>query len=361
MKEKNIIVLIPAYNPTKDLIPLTEELIKNKFIVLVVDDGSNTKTKEIFKKLNKSVILLRHKQNMGKGQALKTGFKYILENIQCKGVITADADGQHLLCDILNISKELNNDLSSLILGTRLQNKEMLLKSRIGNSITRIVFKLATKKSVYDTQTGLRGIPYQYLEEFINIEGNRYEYEINMLLYCAKNNIDFKEIKIHTIYIENNKASSFNAIKDSFKIYNCILKNSDLLTGILFLIFAIISFIIDFALVIAFSNITSQIPNRDLALLIDVVLARIISSAFNFLFNRNIVFKNRSSIFKSLLQYYLLATSILFLNYAFLEILTVKLSCNLVISKIFVEIILFIINYMIQKLYIFKNNTPKAK
>lgn len=359
MKDKNIVVLIPAYNPTKDLIPLTEELIKNKFIVVVVNDGSNNESEKIFKKLNKSVIFLKHNKNMGKGQALKTGFKYILENIQCKGVITADADGQHLLCDILNIAKELDKNLSSLILGTRLQNREMLLKSRLGNSITRIVFKLATKKSVYDTQTGLRGIPYQYLEEFTNIEGQRYEYEINMLLYCAKNNIDFKEIQIHTIYIENNKASSFKAVRDSFKIYKCILKNSDLLIGILFVISAIISFVIDFALVIAFSKITSQMQNRDLSLLIDVVLARIISSAFNFLFNRNVVFKNRSNIFKSLFQYYILAVAILFLNYAFLEILTVKFSFDLVISKIFVEIILFIINYMIQKLYIFKNNTPK--
>ncbi len=359
MKDKNIVVLIPAYNPTKDLISLTKELIKNKFTVVVVNDGSNNKTQKIFKKINKNVILLQHNQNMGKGQALKTGFKYILENIQCKGVITADADGQHLLCDILNIAKELNNDLSSIILGTRLQNKEMLLKSRLGNSITRLVFKLATKRSVYDTQTGLRGIPFQYLQEFINIEGQRYEYEINMLLYCAKNNIDFKEIRIHTVYIDNNKASSFNAVKDSFKIYKCILKNSDLLIGLLFVISAIISFIIDFLLVIAFNKITYQMQNKDLSLLIDVVLARIISSAFNFILNRNVVFKNRSSVFKSLFQYYILAVAILFLNYAFLEILTVRFSFNLVISKILVEILLFIINYMIQKLYIFKNNTPK--
>ena len=229
MKEKNIVILIPAYNPTKDLISLTDELIKNKFTVVVVNDGSNNQTKKTFKKLNKNVILLKHKENMGKGQALKTGFKYILENIKCQGVITADADGQHLFCDIVNIANYMEIDLSSVVLGIRLQNKEMLLKSRLGNSITRMVFKVATGKKVYDTQTGLRGIPFKYLQDFINIEGQRYEYEINMLLYCARNNIAFKEIKIHTVYIDNNKASSFNAVRDSFKIYKCILKNSDLL------------------------------------------------------------------------------------------------------------------------------------
>ena len=361
MKEKNIVILIPAYNPTKDLISLTDELIKNKFTVVVVNDGSNNQTKKTFKKLNKNVILLKHKENMGKGQALKTGFKYILENIKCQGVITADADGQHLFCDIVNIANYMEIDLSSVVLGIRLQNKEMLLKSRLGNSITRMVFKVATGKKVYDTQTGLRGIPFKYLQDFINIEGQRYEYEINMLLYCARNNIDFKEIKIHTVYIDNNKASSFNTVKDSFKIYKCILKNSDLLIGILFIISAIISFILDFLFVIAFNKLTSSVPNRDLALLIDVVLARIISSAFNFTFNRNIVFKNKSNIFKSLLQYYILATFTLLLNYTFLDILTVTLfSFDLVISKVFVEILLFIVNYIIQKFIIFKNNTLKS-
>ncbi len=361
MKEKNIVILIPAYNPTKDLISLTDELIKNKFTVVVVNDGSNNQTKKTFKKLNKNVILLKHKENMGKGQALKTGFKYILENIKCQGVITADADGQHLFCDIVNIANYMEIDLSSVVLGIRLQNKEMLLKSRLGNSITRMVFKVATGKKVYDTQTGLRGIPFKYLQDFINIEGQRYEYEINMLLYCARNNIDFKEIKIHTVYIDNNKASSFNTVKDSFKIYKCILKNSDLLIGILFIISAIISFILDFLFVIAFNKLTSSVPNRDLALLIDVVLARIISSAFNFTFNRNIVFKNKSNIFKSLLQYYILATFTLLLNYTFLDILTVRLfSFDLVISKVFVEILLFIVNYIIQKFIIFKNNTLKS-
>ena len=123
---------------------------------------------------------------------------------------------------------------------------------------------------------------------------------------------------------------------------------------------AIISFVIDFLLVIIFNKLTSQMPNRDLALLIDVVLARIISSAFNFAINRNVVFKNRANIFKSLLQYYLLATFTLLLNYTLLELLTVKLfSFDLVISKIFVEIVLFIVNYLIQKFIIFKNNTLK--
>lgn len=358
MKNENIVILIPAYNPTKDLIKLTNELINKNFSVVVINDGSKKDSSSIFDKLNKKVNLLIHDTNKGKGQALKTGFKYIINNITtCKGIVTADADGQHLVKDILNIAKELNNNPNALILGSRKQDKNMLLKSRLGNSITRMVFKFITKTKVYDTQTGLRGIPYNYLENFINIDGNRYEYEINMLLYCAKNKISIKEIPIATVYINGNTASSFNVIKDSIKIYKCILKDSDFLNIILFGLSAILSFIIDFSLLLLLKKITCNLDSESISLLISVVGARIISSLFNFTFNRNVVFKNNNTLLKSLAQYYILVVFVIIANYLLLNLLTVKLNFNLIISKILVEVILFISNYIIQKLFIFKKKS----
>ena len=357
MKNENIVILIPAYNPTKDLIKLTNELINKNFNVVVVNDGSNNADNNtIFNKLNDKINLIVHDTNKGKGQALKTGFKYIIENItHCNGVVTADADGQHLTKDIVNIAKKLNSDYNSLILGSRKQDKNMLLKSRIGNSITRMIFKLATKVDVYDTQTGLRGIPYKYLENFMQIPGDRYEYETNMLLYCTKNKIHIEELTIETIYIDGNKASSFNIIKDSIKIYKCILRDSDFLNIILFGISAILSFIIDFSLLLLLKKLTCYIEFESISLLISVIGARIISSLFNFTFNRTIVFKNKDSLLKSLIQYYTLVLFVIVANYILLNLLTLKLHFNLIISKISVEIILFIGNYIIQKFLIFKN------
>lgn len=357
MKNENIVILIPAYNPTKDLIKFTNELIKKDFKIIVINDGTKHNN-DIFNKLNKNVTLLVHDTNKGKGQALKTGFKYVIDNIpECKGVVTADADGQHLPKDILNIAKELNNISDKLILGSRKQDKNMLLKSRIGNSITRMVFKCVTKTSVHDTQTGLRGIPYNYLNDFTNIDGDRYEYEINMLLYCSKNKISIKEIPISTIYIDGNSASSFNVIKDSIKIYKCLLKDSNFLNIILFGISAILSFIIDFSLLLLLQNITSNLYSESIALLVSVIGARIVSSLFNFTFNRNVVFKNKDKLLKALVQYYMLVIFVIIANYLLLNILTVKLHCNIVISKILVEVILFICNYIIQKIFIFKKKS----
>ena len=358
MNKNDIVVLIPAYNPTEDLILLTDNLLSNNYKVVIVNDGSKEETNYIFDKLDKdNVIFIEHEFNKGKGQALKTGFKYILENIKCKGVITADADGQHLVSDIINISNSLCENSKSLILGSRTLDKSMPFRSKFGNSITRLVFKLATKVRVYDTQTGLRGIPFELLEKFVEIDGQRYEYEINMLLYSAKNKIRIEEIPIKTVYIDNNKTSSFHAIKDSFQIYKCIFKNSDIKTSILFGISAIISFLIDFILLLVLNKILLPLLEENIALLLSVIGARAVSSLFNFTFNRNVVFNNHSSIIKALSQYYLLAISVLIVNYLLLNLLTIQLSLNLTLSKILVEIFLFINNYIIQKIFIFKKNT----
>ncbi|MBQ8380018.1 MAG: bifunctional glycosyltransferase family 2/GtrA family protein [Clostridia bacterium] len=354
MDNKNITILIPAYNPTKDLIPLTIGLLENNFNVVVVNDGSKEEANEIFNELSEKITFLIHPHNMGKGQALKTGFKYISKNLPCKGVITADADGQHLLEDIIKIANELDTNSSNLILGSRKLDEDTPFRSKFGNSVTRMIFKVATGVTVYDTQTGLRGIPFKFLEDFIKIEGQRYEYEINMLMYCTKNKINMKEITITTVYLDNNKASSFRIIKDSAKIYKCIFKNSGLLQSILFGISAILSFLIDFVLLLVLNTLTKPLFDENLALLISVVGARIISSLFNFFFNRNIVFQNKSNIFKSLVQYYVLAICVLIVNYLLLNLLTIRLEVNLTLAKILVEVILFINNFIIQKTIIFK-------
>ena len=333
-----------------------DELIKKEIKVIVVNDGSKKETLHIFKKLNKNITLLVHKVNQGKGQALKTGFKYIYENFKCKGVTVADADGQHSIKDILKVCETLNQTQNCLVLGSRLGSKKTPLRSKFGNALTRFVFKLATGTRVFDTQSGLRGIPFEFLERFLNIEGQRYEYEINMLLYCAKEKITIKEIPIETIYIDNNKSSSFNVISDSIKIYSCILKNSNISTSILYTLSAILSFIIDFVLLLILNKITNNITNKDLALFISVVIARIFSSLFNFLFNRNIVFKSNVSYINSFIKYYSLVIGALIVNYLLLDILAVRLSINLVIAKIVVEFTIFILNYFIQKVFIFKRS-----
>ena len=225
MKEKkDIIIVIPAYNPNEALLSLVKELKQNEYKkIIVVNDGSEKKC--IFNKLDKDICILTNSKNLGKGNALKRAFLKCL-NSEVMGVITVDADGQHSLQDVNNIYKELKVKRNNLILGTRVFNKKIMpFRSILGNYIMNFFMKLRTKNNIKDTQSGLRGIPINYLKDFVCIKGERFDYELNMLLYCIRNNIKIQQIDIECIYINKNKTSNFRLIKDSIKCVKMLIIN----------------------------------------------------------------------------------------------------------------------------------------
>ena len=176
-----MIVIIPAYEPDYRLENLVKSLKKEKNLkLIVVNDGSSSD--EVFNKIKNDVIILKHDINLGKGIAMKTGLNYVLNNFKDESVIFADADGQHSSDDIIKLS--LLDDNFSLIIGTRDFNlKHVPFSSRFGNRLTSLIVYNKTKKYIKDTQSGLRLIPYKYIKDIVNLEGSRYEYEINILLY----------------------------------------------------------------------------------------------------------------------------------------------------------------------------------
>ena len=212
------VVLIPSYEPNNLLIELVKKI---KYDIIVVNDGSNSNYNQIFKEVEEYAKVISYDNNMGKGYALKTGLKYIKDIYKNKYiVITMDSDGQHSVSDIEKLINEVNDN--TLVLGKRLRGEKTPLRSYLGNSITRFIFRTVTKKDIYDTQTGFRAFNNSLVDYMLNVEGNRFEYEMNVLLYS--NDINIKEVNIETIYIENNKNSHFNALKDSIKIYKQIFK-----------------------------------------------------------------------------------------------------------------------------------------
>lgn len=222
--EKNI-ALIPAYNPDYKLINLIAELINNKFVIVVVNDGSNNDSLDIFNTIRDKCILIDHEVNKGKGVALKTGLQFIVNNFNDYVVVTLDCDGQHTIKDTINICKYANENTDSLILGSRMFNtNDVPVRSKLGNKITRGIFHLVTGNKIYDTQTGLRAFSEKIAKELLHIDGDRFEYEINVLLDFSKRKIPIKEIEIETVYIDNNSSSHFKPIRDSFKIYKQIFK-----------------------------------------------------------------------------------------------------------------------------------------
>ena len=221
--KKDVVIIIPSYNPDYNLINVEKELRKNEYSnIVIVNDGSYSD--DIFKSLENNAIILTHSINMGKGEALKSAFKYCINNFDdIKGVITLDDDAQHEIEDVNNIYLNTNNNV---ILGSRNFNDGKIpLKSKIGNKCTSKIIKLFTGIKINDTQTGLRFIPYKYLKDFINIDGKGFEYETNMILYSLKNNINIEEIPIYTFYLENNIKSIFHPVKDSIAIAINVLKH----------------------------------------------------------------------------------------------------------------------------------------
>ena len=224
----DFIPIIPSLDPDDKLIKLVNDLIENNFKkIIIVDDGSPDKT--IFNKLDEKdeVILLTHKVNKGKGAALKTAFSYYKDNLMnnYKGVVCVDSDGQHSISDTINIGNVMIKE-NKFVLGTRLFNtKATPLRNKTGNRITSNMFHKLYGVYLKDTQTGLRAIPNRLIDFHLNVEGERFEYEMNVLIDLVKNNEEIIEENIKTIYLKNsNRRSHFKVVRDSYRIYKILFK-----------------------------------------------------------------------------------------------------------------------------------------
>lgn len=335
-------ILIPAYEPSENLIELIKDLkdICN-FDIVIIDDGSSEAYRNIFERAAEAgCTTLIHNSNRGKGQALKTGFKYIQETSENHGVITADCDGQHLPEDIIRIAEAVPQYNNHIILGTRRFVGKIPLRSSFGNSITRAIFAHTSGAKIYDTQTGLRGFSIDMLPWLCNIEGNRFEYEMNMLLEAVPTGYNFHEIYISTVYLEQNKSSHFHPLKDSLRIYLPILK---------FSMSSLISAMLDFILLCIIQTITKN-------LFFSVVCARLFSATFNYTMNKVYVFSKfkDTSIKKSLPRYFLLVTLIMLANYGVIHTYYSVIGLSLFFAKIFTEVTIFLFSFWSQRKFVFK-------
>ena len=217
------IILIPAYEPDEKLLKLVSKINK-QYETIIVNDGSGENYKFMFDMCMQYAHVLSYETNMGKGYALKHGYKYIDNNFKDYVVVSMDADGQHDLDDAIKLCDYAKEHKDTLVIGRRHWDETTPRRSRFGNSITRKVFKKLTGLEIYDTQSGLRAFHKDLMPFMLNVEGDRYEYEMNTLLSLKDKNVKFKELNIKTIYIDNNKSSHFRAIKDSYKIYKDIYK-----------------------------------------------------------------------------------------------------------------------------------------
>ena len=361
-----IAALIPAYQPDEKLIALLEDLRANTdYFILVINDGSRKECAPVFETAKKYSTVVEHEVNRGKGAALKTGIKYILENTDCDGIVTLDADGQHTVADTKKTVNALIENPESFIIGGRLFTGNVPFRSKAGNTITRAVFKISTGVSVHDTQTGLRAFSRKIIEELGELKGDRYEYEMNVLLKCADMGIPMYEIPIETIYIEENKSSHFNPFKDSWKIYKLILKFA-LPTLLLFILISGVSWLIDaglYHLLLAlFGN--AKEAQGSLFQVLDLtqchIVARLVSAPINYLLNKFIVFRSKGKTAQNFLEYCLLAAGILVGSSLIISVIENTVPQDTFFTpyvqytKHIVDGAMFMVSWFVQRFFIFK-------
>ena len=333
-KQSGIIVLIPAYKPDARMVELVRELRDNHLDVMLVDDGGQEPYAPLFaqcRELGAEVAV--HTVNLGKGRALKTGINAaLLRWPDLRAIVTADADGQHTPRDILRLIDAVDAHPNTLVLGSRKFTGDVPFKSRWGNRITRTVYGLASGVHIYDTQTGLRGFDRDCMRLFVDVPGDRYEYEINMLLTAARAEMPIYEVTIETVYLNDNESSHFNPLKDSLRIYACILK---------FACSSLICFGIDYVL---FQLLRTFIPLT----WVSNLLARIVSASVNFTLNKKLVFKGNEKTLPAVLKYAALAVFIYLIDTAILALVYEKLGWSRYVVKIISGLLGYLISFSVQ-------------
>ena len=339
---KNIFIVIPTLDPDEELMnDFLKELKKDFDHILVVNDGSKEVHDKFFESLKKDgIVVLKHYKNYGKGRGLKNAFNYILnEYSDIIGVVTCDSDGQHSVKDIKKLAKEVTKNPNKLILGVRNFDKENVpSKSKIGNKMTRNVLKSFVGLDISDTQTGLRGLSKKVMSEFLDIDGERYEYETKMLIACQEKNIKIKEVEIETIYLNNNEASHFNPVKDSIRIYRLFMK---------YIGISLSTYLVDIILFAWFLGVLRISSN----ILAATILARVMSSIYSYFAYSNTKFKNIKG--STLAKYNLLIIVQMFMSGCFTTFFFSLLDINVLVIKIIVDLVIWFMNMFLEREFVF--------
>ncbi len=350
------VILIPSLEPDERLPAYIQKLAESGFgHIVVVDDGSPESYQPIFRRLEETdprVKVLHHDVNHGKGVALKTGYKWIEENLAgISGVITADADGQHTVPDCIHLAEELEKGERALYLGSRDFSLENVPpKSRTGNRFTSLLFFLLYGKWLQDTQTGLRAFRREDLPFMIGVEGERFEYEMNVLIACARNGVPMIPITIETVYENENRGTHYHPIRDSMRIFRVIISGFVRFMGVSILCFLVDQGLFNLLNLAAFGN---QAAKAAKYILIATAMARLVSASLNFILNKSFVFRLKGHTGGALWKYILVALCIMLMSGTGVWLLG-RIGINSTIAKVVIDFLLYFVSFQAQQKWVFR-------
>ncbi len=344
-------VLVPAYEPDERLVTLVADLRKElpEARVLVVDDGSGAGYTGVFERaVAAGVVVVRHAHNYGKAEALRTGLAAVAERAPRADIVCVDCDGQHRPGDVRRVSAELIRQRSQggapgLVLGVRAFDGEVPLRSRVGNRAMTALVHLATGTRISDTQTGLRGVPAELVPWLLTVPGERFAWELTVLLRAGREGVALQEVPIETVYLDHNASSHFRPVVDSLRVLAPLA---------LFAASSLVAAVLDIVGVLVLSALTGSLA-------LAVVGARIASAGVNFTINRRSVFRAGGPVREQLVRYLALAVVLLVAGYGGIRLLT-DAGFPLLAAKIVTDGALFVASFLVQRDHVFTRSDAAA-
>lgn len=208
-------VIVPTYNNPKTLKKVLDSILDFTSNIIIVNDGSTDTTSDILKQYA-ALTQIHHPKNLGKGRALRNGFRKAVE-MNFEYAITIDSDGQHFASDIPSFIEEIQKEPNSLLIGSRNMTQENVpKKSSFGNKFSNFWFKFETGIVLEDTQSGFRLYPLRLIPK--QFYTNKFEFEIEVIVRSAWRGIVVKNIPIQVLYDPEERVSHFRPFKDFTRI-----------------------------------------------------------------------------------------------------------------------------------------------
>lgn len=216
---KHIAVVVPSYNESRTIGAIVKRLKEREFVVYVIDDGSQDDTEA--KAIAEGAIVIKNPKNMGKGGALKEGFKRVIAD-GFDMVLIMDGDDQHDITDIAHLIKCMRETHADMIVGNRMTDTSRMPIVRIAvNRFMSWLISVISGQYVPDTQCGFRLIKTSVLQK-ITFESNNYEIESEMIVKAARAGFKIDSTNIKTVY--QDEVSRINPVVDGLRFIRLMLK-----------------------------------------------------------------------------------------------------------------------------------------
>ena len=351
IKSPAIFLVVPAYNPGGGIIEVVRKALPHVAQVVIVDDGCDAVEGAYLRQCltDEKVTLLVHGFNKGKGVALHTGISHCLAGMQEDDfILTMDSDGQHDPEDIPKFKHLLAQEGDvHFVLGERFEDGEMPIKSRLGNSLARWLFRAQFGGKVHDTQTGFRLLSATFAKSFAaSVQPGRYETEMDMLILASHTLPAIHSVAIRTIYLHDNRNTKYRAFADSYNIAKLFIKYGAV---------SIASFAVDYLVFIALTY-ALEIPY-----LVSNVLARCVSTIVNFSGHRQFSFRSRGRLISQAMRYALAVVTALAMATILLYLCVAGLGIPEYLAKPMVDAAVFVMNFLILSRLVFPERGAHSK